>query len=66
MFNDAPGVWCEEHGIPFIRIYPYLAEESGLLKQACAMPNWTPTSADVVFFANAGLAKFYPEAFGCE
>lgn len=65
MFNDALGAWCEEHGIPFIRIHQYLADESGCLKKTYETPDRFCASADTVFFVNDELAKFYPEEFGC-
>lgn len=59
-FNAALGRWCEANDIPFIRLYPYIADDRGWLKEEYALDDEAHASESCVPFVVDELAKHFP------
>jgi lysophospholipase L1-like esterase len=60
-FNEILGSWCAAREIPFIRLYPYIADERGFLKDQYATEDGAHVSHLTVPFVVQELSVYFPE-----
>jgi lysophospholipase L1-like esterase len=62
LFNIVLGAWCERVEIPFIKLYPYIADERGWLKEEYVLEDLTHISPLAADFVVEEIAKCFPDS----